>query len=97
MDADELPAGLQPVAETEYVTEYEPGLETDKSITPDVGLTVKPAADEKVPPEVEPATRKGDGLTPLIQTGLVYEKPVTGDTEALIAMGDELLPAGAHP
>ena len=47
-------------------------------ITPVVGLIDTPAGAENVPPVVKPATVLGTGLVPLAQTGLVYEKPVTG-------------------
>ena len=64
-----LPAGPQLLAGTEYVTVYVPGVDVARSITPVPALTVSPAVEEYVPPEVNPPTGVGDGLAAFAQTG----------------------------
>jgi hypothetical protein len=65
-----LPAGAQPVAPTEYVTEYVPAVEEDNVITPVPGLIDSPAVELYVPPVVKPAPGIGVGSIPFEQTGL---------------------------
>ena len=92
-----FPAKEQPDAATEYVTVYVPGVDDDKVITPVLELIVNPAVELYVPPVVKPATGVGTGLVPFAQTGVVYEKPVTGVITGLIVILAVLVPANVQP
>jgi hypothetical protein len=53
-------------------------------IVPVVGSIVNPAGALNVPPGVNPAPKVGVGFGPVAQTGLEYEKLVTGTTLAKV-------------
>ena len=69
----------------------------DKLIAPVFALMDKPVVELKVPPVVNPATVVGVGFAALIQTGVVYENPVTGVAIGLMTMLAVLFAAGLHP
>ena len=64
-----LAATLHPLAATEYVTVYVPGVLPARLITPVEALMDKPAGALKVPPVVKPGAVVGAGFVPLAQTG----------------------------
>ena len=49
---------------------YEPGTEADRVTNPVDPLIDNPGVDEKVPPEVKPATVAGVGSVPFLHTGV---------------------------
>jgi hypothetical protein len=63
-----------------------------KLMTPVVALMLTPAGAVNVPPVVKPAAVVGTGLVPLAQTGVVYEKDVTGVPAGLIVIEVLLVP-----
>ena len=69
----------------------------DKLIVPVFALMDNPVVELKVPPVVNPVTVVGVGLATLMQTGVVYENPVTGVTTGLMTMLAVLLAAGLQP
>lgn len=76
------------------MTEYVPGVEVLKSITPEEVFTVKPTEELYVPPGAKPPAGAGTGFVPLAQTGVVYVNPVTGVITGSMVMLAVLLPAG---
>ena len=68
-----------------------------KLIAPVFALMDKPVVELKVPPVVNPVTVVGVGLAALMQTGVVYENPVTGVATGLMTMLAVLLAAGLQP
>lgn len=62
-------------------------------ITPVPEFTVKPAVELYVPPVVNPPTVVGDGFDAFAQTGVGYEKPVTGVVAGFMVILVVLLPA----
>ena len=71
---------------------YVPAVVADKLISPELELSANAEfAQEKIPPELKPATVVGIGFGPFKHTGELYENEVVGIVCALTTIAVVLL------